>query len=138
MGVKPIRRLIFMILLLCLCLTATAYSEPDQYLLARLITAEAANQPYDGMLAVGTVVINRMAHSSYPDTLRGVIYQKGQFARPKEKPTDRALEAAAEVLSGARSFPENVLLFQREQREDWYGHTWHCTIGDHSFYAEVE
>ena len=48
-------------------------------LLARLISAEARGEPYSGQVAVGAVVLNRIRHPSFPNTLSGVIYQSGAF-----------------------------------------------------------
>lgn len=56
------------------------FDESDRYLLANLIYCEAGNQPYEGQLAVGSVVINRVLSSRYPDTVAGVIYQNKQFS----------------------------------------------------------
>ena len=49
-------------------------------LLARVISAEARGEPYSGQVAVGAVVLNRVQHPSFPDTISGVIYQKGAFS----------------------------------------------------------
>lgn len=54
-------------------------TEADITLLARLIEAEAGGEPYLGKVAVGAVVINRVRHPDFPDTVRGVIYQPNQF-----------------------------------------------------------
>ncbi|MGN1002203.1 MAG: spore cortex-lytic enzyme [Oscillospiraceae bacterium] len=51
----------------------------DVALLARLISAEARGEPYTGQVAVGAVVLNRMRHPSFPNTMSGVIYQSGAF-----------------------------------------------------------
>lgn len=51
----------------------------DVELLAALIYCEAGAESYDAQLAVGACVVNRMKHKNYPDTLRGVIFQKNQF-----------------------------------------------------------
>ena len=48
-------------------------------LLAALIQAEAGNQPYEGQVAVGAVVMNRVRSSAYPNTIQGVISAPGQF-----------------------------------------------------------
>jgi peptidoglycan hydrolase CwlO-like protein len=56
------------------------FEEGDRYLLANIIYCEAGGEPYDGQLAVGAVVINRVLSSVYPDTVVGVIYQSGQFS----------------------------------------------------------
>ena len=78
----------------------------DVYLLARLISAEARGEPYQGQVAVGAVVLNRMDHPSFPNTLSGVIYQwgaftclsDGQFDQPI---ADSAYQAARDALNGA-------------------------------------
>jgi len=55
-------------------------SDNDLYLMARMISAEARGEPYQGQVAVGAVIMNRVRHSSFPDTVAGVIYQKGAFS----------------------------------------------------------
>uniref|UniRef100_UPI002589CA74 cell wall hydrolase n=1 Tax=Sporofaciens musculi TaxID=2681861 RepID=UPI002589CA74 len=61
----------------------------DVALFAALLECEASG--YDPMLAVATVVMNRVASSSYPNTLRGVIYQSGQFAPTWNGSLEKAL-----------------------------------------------
>lgn len=51
----------------------------QQELLAALIFCEAGNQPYKGQVAVGAVVLNRIKSKTYPDSMKEVIYQRGQF-----------------------------------------------------------
>ena len=55
------------------------YSSSDYNLLARVISAEARGEPYVGPVAVGAVVLNRVEHPSFPNTVAGVIYQPGAF-----------------------------------------------------------
>lgn len=55
------------------------YSSSDYNLLARVISAEARGEPYVGQVAVGAVVLNRVEHPSFPNTVAGVIYQPGAF-----------------------------------------------------------
>jgi N-acetylmuramoyl-L-alanine amidase len=52
----------------------------DKDLLARLVRAEAESEPYAGKVAVATVVLNRVDSSQFPNTIKGVIYQSGQFS----------------------------------------------------------
>ena len=59
--------------------SAVSYTEEDVKLLAALIECEAGDSNYEALLAVGAVVVNRMKHRNYPDTVYGVIYQSGQF-----------------------------------------------------------
>lgn len=78
----------------------------DVYLLARLISAEARGEPYSGQVAVGAVVLNRVDHPSFPNTLSGVIYQKGAFTciddgQFNEPIADSAYRAAREALAGS-------------------------------------
>jgi N-acetylmuramoyl-L-alanine amidase len=74
-------------------------------LLARLISAEARGEPYDGQVAVGAVVLNRMKHPSFPNTMSGVIYQTGAFTcivdgQFNEPVADSAYKAARDALNG--------------------------------------
>ena len=49
-------------------------------LLARVISAEARGEPYSGQVAVGAVILNRVGHPSFPNTIAGVVYQPGPLA----------------------------------------------------------
>lgn len=77
----------------------------DVYLLARLISAEARGEPYSGQVAVGAVVLNRMEHPSFPNTMSGVIYQSGAFScmydgQWNQPVADSAYRAARDALNG--------------------------------------
>ena len=81
------------------------YSNSDYNLLARIISAEARGEPYNGQVAVGAVVLNRIEHPSFPDTLSGVIYQKGAFSCISDGQfnvavADSAYRAAEDALNG--------------------------------------
>lgn len=84
-------------------------SATDIELLAALIECEAGSTDYEGMLAVGSVVVNRMKNRYYPDTLTGVIYQSGQFSPVRSGRLDEVLargvksscvQAATDALNG--------------------------------------
>ena len=82
-----------------------AATEANIYLLARIISAEARGEPYTGQVAVGAVVLNRVEHPSFPDTLAGVIYQNGAFTaivdgQFNEPISDSAYRAAKDALNG--------------------------------------
>lgn len=82
-----------------------AATENNVYLLARIISAEARGEPYIGQVAVGAVVLNRIEHPSFPDTLSGVIYQNGAFTAVTDGQFDQpiadsAYQAAREALNG--------------------------------------
>ncbi|MFI3324996.1 MAG: spore cortex-lytic enzyme [Clostridia bacterium] len=81
-------------------------SESDFQLLARIISAEARGEPYEGQVAVGAVILNRIAHPSFPDTLSGVIYQSGAFSCVDDgginaEVADSAYQAAREAINGS-------------------------------------
>ena len=56
------------------------YSKADLRLMASIINCEAGSEPYQGKVAVGIVVMNRVSSKSFPNSIKGVIYQKGQFS----------------------------------------------------------
>lgn len=86
------------------------FEEGDRYLLANLIYCEAGGEPYEGQVAVGAVVMNRVLSSRYPNTVVGVIYQRKQFspvlngklaiALAQNKATASCYRAADEAMSG--------------------------------------
>ncbi len=82
-----------------------SYLSADYELLARIISAEARGESYVGQVAVGAVVLNRVEHPSFPDTISGVVYQNGAFSclydgQFYESITDSAYSAARDVLNG--------------------------------------
>lgn len=86
--------------------TSSTSSNGDVYLLARLISAEARGEPYLGQVAVGAVVLNRIDHPSFPNSLSGVIYQSGAFSclydgQFNQPVSDSAYRAAREALAGS-------------------------------------
>ena len=85
--------------------TVPEANEANVNLLARIISAEARGEPYEGQVAVGAVVLNRVEHPSFPDTLSGVIYQPGAFTaitdgQFNEPIADSAYRAARDALNG--------------------------------------
>lgn len=77
----------------------------DVNLLARLISAEARGEPYEGQVAVGAVVLNRVDHASFPNTISDVIYQSGAFSclydgQFDEPVAESAYRAAQDALNG--------------------------------------
>jgi N-acetylmuramoyl-L-alanine amidase len=86
--------------------SSTSSNSGDVALLARLISAEARGEPYAGQVAVGAVVLNRVKHPSFPNTISGVIYQSGAFTcmvdgQFNQPIADSAYRAAREALSGS-------------------------------------
>lgn len=84
---------------------ATDYSEEDIYWLARIISSEAKGEPFEGQVAVGAVVLNRVASPRFPNTVRGVTFQRGQFEPVMNRtiyrePAESAVRAAHAAASG--------------------------------------
>lgn len=106
-------------------------------LLAALIHCEAGGESYEGQLAVGAVVMNRVRSSAYPDTVHGVIYASGQFTPALNGKVNRVLEsgkiypsciqAAEEVLSGVSNVGDLTHFRRNNGREG-------LVIGNHVFY----
>lgn len=97
-------------------------SEEDLMLLAKIIDAESGWEPYEGQVAVGSVIINRVNHESFPNTLRDVIYAPGQFGPVRTgkidqiEPDEDALRAAEQVLKGEELL-EDALYFYNPKRD---------------------
>lgn len=94
------------------------FEEGDRKLMANIIYCEAGAEPYEGQVAVGAVVINRVLSSVYPNTVVGVIYQKKQFspvasgrlalALANDKATESCYRAADEAMSGVTNVGQCV------------------------------
>ena len=81
------------------------YTNSDLYLLAKCIYAEARGESYTGQVAVGAVILNRVASSKFPNTISGVIYQKGAFTAVSDgqinlSPDQTAMNAAQDAMNG--------------------------------------
>ncbi len=110
-------------------------AEQDKRLLAALIFCEAGNQPYEGQVAVGAVVMNRVNSGVYPNSISEVIYQSGQFTPAMTgwldsvlasgSYTDSAMQAAEDALAGSNPVGD-CLYFST----GGYG----MQIGDHYFH----
>ncbi len=119
-------------------ISEVSFAEGDRYLLANLIYCEAGGEPYAGQLAVGSVVMNRVLSSMYPDTVVGVIYQSKQFspvasgrlelALSANKATADCYRAADEAMSGVTNVGNCV--YFRTPVEGLNG----LQIGGHIFY----
>lgn len=98
---------------------ATYYSEEDLYWLSRIISAEARGEPFIGQVAVGNVVLNRRAHKAYPDTVKGVVFDRQggvvQFSPVSDgsiymKPYSTSITAAKVALEGY-TVSDRILFF---------------------------
>lgn len=85
--------------------SSSTSNSSDLNLLSRIIYGEARGEPYSGQVAVGAVVLNRVRHSSFPNTVAGVIYQSGAFDAVSDgqinlTPDSTAKKAAQDALNG--------------------------------------
>jgi N-acetylmuramoyl-L-alanine amidase len=93
------------------------FTEDEIDLLARLVRAEAQTEPFEGKIAVACVVLNRVESSQFPDTIKEVIYQRGQFqpvsnGEIQEAADEESIAAVKEALSDQRNLvPESSLFF---------------------------
>lgn len=91
-----------------------AYSDEDLEILTRILTGECHTYPDDEQLMVGSVFLNRVNHSRFPDTFEGVAFQKGQYACTWDgnyyrKPTDRNRTNAKWLLENGSILPPDVV-----------------------------
>ncbi len=84
---------------------ASSNNQSNVNLLAHAINGEARGEPYEGMVAVGAVILNRVRSSNFPSTVAGVIYQPGAFTAVSDgqinlEPSQTAIKAAQDALNG--------------------------------------
>ena len=120
--------------------SASGSSETDARLLARIINAEARGEPYTGQVAVGAVVLNRVKHSSFPNTIAGVIYQPGAFTALDDGQWNASMyetpyKAAKDALNGWDPTGGAIYYYNPAKTTNtWiYSRPVVCTIGKHKF-----
>ena len=121
------------------------YNEYDLYWLSRVIYAESGNQPMDGMLGVGNVVLNRVRDESglFPNDVRGVIFQENQFSVVDNgtifhEPKPHCVVAAKLCLEGYNSVGSSLFFLNPAiSSSQWFDtyRSFYASIGDHDFYA---
>ena len=119
---------------------AAGYNESETYLLGRLVHGEARGEPYVGKVAVAAVVLNRVKSPSFPNTIRGVVYQSGAFDAVSDgqiylTPDEDSLRAARDALNGWD--PTGGCLYYYNPSTATNGWIWTRTvqlsIGKHNF-----
>ncbi len=91
-----------------------SYTEEDLYILAHAICGEGQCYPDDEQLYIGSVILNRRDHGAYPDTIKGVVFQKGQYACTWDgnyyrEPTEANWRNARWLLENGSILPGNVV-----------------------------
>ena len=112
----------------------------DLNLLSRIIYGEARGEPYEGQVAVGAVVLNRVRSSSFPNTIAGVIYQSGAFdavsdGQINKTPNSTAKKAAQDALNGWDPSKGAIYYFNpKTATNKWiWSRPMTVTIGNHRF-----
>jgi len=124
---------------------AAPYTEKELYWMARIISAESRGEPMLGKLAVGTVVLNRVASEEFPDTIYDVIFDRKwgvQFAPVAngtvyDEPTEESVLAAKLVLDGARAAGDSLYFLAPDLTDNHWimeNQSYVTTIGCHWFY----
>ena len=91
-----------------------SYSENDLYILSHLIYAEAGNQNWDFQVATGSVVLNRVKSNKFPNSIKGVVFQRGQYActwdgNYNKTPSKQAKNVAKYLLQNGSQLPSYVI-----------------------------
>ena len=118
------------------------YNQDDLFWLSRIIQAECGNQPLEGRMAVGNVVLNRVKNPAFPSTVKGVLSQKNQFttwkngALAKRTPNATSVIAAKLVLDGGEVESTKGATFFDSKSNSWAARNKTCVavIGNHKFY----
>lgn len=120
------------------------FTNEEIKLLEHIVMAEAGIEPYEGQIAVTNVILNRLNHGGYGNTLKEVIYRKCQFSPVgngtlyKETPSDGVKRAVQEAINGRQVVGSDVLYFLqlKTAKSLLIANTKVkvCVIGSHTFY----
>lgn len=119
---------------------SSTFTESEISLLARIISAESRGEPYEGQVAVGAVILNRIDHPSFPNTISGVIFQPLAFScvndgQINEPVSDTALKAAQDAINGWDPSGGAIYYYNpAKSTSKWiFSRTIVCSIGKHKF-----
>lgn len=120
--------------------STSQFTQSEISLLARIISAESRGEPYTGQVAVGAVILNRIDHPSFPNTLAGVIYQPGAFScindgQVNEAVSESAKRAAQDAINGWDPSGGAIYYYNpAKSTSKWiFSRPVICTIGSHRF-----
>ncbi|WP_186564602.1 cell wall hydrolase [Lawsonibacter celer] len=119
------------------------YPSEDLYWLSHIIYAESGNQPMEGKIAVGNVVLNRVNDPRFPNTVYGVVFQRNQFTPAmtgtiNRTPNESSVIAAKLCLEGANTAGESLYFVNPTSApRSWASRNrpYVATIGAHAFFA---
>lgn len=119
---------------------STTYSNADVELLGKVISAEARGESYEGQVAVGAVILNRVAHPSFPDSISGVVYQNGAFSCVNDSNwyqpvAESAKKAATDALNGWDPTGGAIYYYNASKTTNGFMHSRPVltVIGNHKF-----
>ncbi len=120
--------------------TPSQFTQSEISLLARIISAESRGEPYEGQVAVGAVILNRIDHPSFPNTLAGVIYQPGAFScindgQVNEAVSETSKKAAQDAINGWDPSGGAIYYYNPDKSTNkWiFSRPVICVIGKHRF-----
>ena len=121
------------------------YNDEDLYWMSRIITYEAGNQPIEGQIGVGNVVLNRVKSDVFADTVKDVIFQPGQFNPVASKaifldPFESGIISAKLVLEGYNTVGDSLYFHMGNYGEKWMSEneSFVIKIGDHYFFTRID
>lgn len=126
--------------------SSQSYNSDDVYWLSRVINSEAQGEPYEGQVAVGSVVLNRVSSYQFPDTIYGVIFEYykniPQFSPVADgtiynTPSQSSIQAAKDSLGGARPVGNSLYFFNPSKSTGTWivqSRQYITKIGNHVFY----
>ena len=117
----------------------------DCKILASAIVWESRGEPREGQRLVGKVILNRVEHPSWPDTIKGVVYEKGQFSylqdkhkqrTPTQKDWTTGYVVAYNLLHGVVSVDSNATFYHNERVKPFWSKQKEmvASVGNHVFY----
>lgn len=111
------------------------YTDEDLYILSHVIMGETGIYSYESMLYVGSVVLNRVKHEKFPNTIKSVVFSKGQYACTWDgnyytQPRKECIKAAEQLLKYGSILPENVV-YQATFKQgsgvyEYFDHHYYC------------
>lgn len=118
---------------------ARAYTEEDLEVMTRVLTGECQTGSWELQTAVGSVVLNRVMAGDYPDSVKRVVFQKGQYACTWDgnyyrKPTARNREVADYLLRNGSQIPADVIYQGSQKRKGLK--LWKVIEGEYFYYRE--
>lgn len=122
------------------------YDKDSLYWLSRIISAESRGEPFEGQIAVGNVILNRVSHPSYPDTIEGVVFDDKyavQFEPVSNRtiyddPAEISVIAAKLCLEGLDLASGSIYFYNpNKSQSTWFNENcqYIMTIGGHAFYS---